>query len=432
MRHQTMYKSIFIFLSIMYSLLAFSYTTPQQFMNLYFDFTGSQEQDYPSGKQNISQMLIQSESKQNELAKTNGPLVMVLDSSIYVYDTNRNLMFSKLLRTNRHTGFYELTAISHIGPALAYLAKIKENGDEQWKPAMETLLKDIRAVKALNAQKKDNWLSQANIPAWTTYNKQIQDMVDYATSMSGNYIVDVLNGEPFSLLDLDRDFLSLKNNDYPIPFNAVMVGTFMLTALQSMNEVYMGMKDIDIDWPNAMVIVRNVAGGNVTAGVTRGTNWMVKLINALSKGQLPNDRIFIAPYAKVTPNVGKNPLPEKEYSYYRDGVWASTYNRTTTAKQVFTNLTSLYIAGRPAIPGDYNYSKSADIMDFLVRLKFSLANATEMLSNSVGFWMAGELEDKNWDVSKVLIPGFNAGLPQGVKAYPSNNPEIGSVKASND
>ena len=32
-----------------------------------------------------------------------------------------------------------LTAISHIGPAMAYLAQIKANGDARWKARLELL-----------------------------------------------------------------------------------------------------------------------------------------------------------------------------------------------------------------------------------------------------------------------------------------------------
>lgn len=39
------------------------YATPQAFWNLYYDFTGNGEAQYPKGKINISQILFQSELK---------------------------------------------------------------------------------------------------------------------------------------------------------------------------------------------------------------------------------------------------------------------------------------------------------------------------------------------------------------------------------
>ncbi|MBL7481037.1 DUF5624 domain-containing protein [Legionella bononiensis] len=400
-----------------------TYTTPIQFMNLYFDFTGSGEVDFPKNKLTIGDYLIQSEKAKNQNTPYNGPLVMFLDSSIYIYDQNRKLLYSKLLRTNRSSGFFEMTAVSHIGPALSYLAKIKENGDPSWKPAMAGLLEDIKQVRTLNAQTTDNWLDKANIKSWQPHKQQIQAMIDYAMSMSGNYIVSVQNGAPFDLNSLQQNFLN-GNKDYPIPYNSVMIATFMLTAIQSMTEVHDGLVNLHLDWPHAMVIVRNVAGSNVSSGLTTGTNWMVPFVNALSNNQIPADRILIAPYAQIKDDTGEDPLPVASYQYYTEAVWGSIYNRSKIAQSVFTQLETIYMPGRPAIPGDYNYSKASDITDFMVRLKYSLLDPREMLSNTVGFWMAGEMQNKNWDSSKIEIPGLTTGFPTGITEYPKQNPDI--------
>ena len=37
-----------------------SYTAPEEFMDLFFDFTGSNEPDYPAGQPTLGQMLTQS------------------------------------------------------------------------------------------------------------------------------------------------------------------------------------------------------------------------------------------------------------------------------------------------------------------------------------------------------------------------------------
>lgn len=53
------------------------------------------------------------------------------------------------------------------------------------------------------------------------------------------------------------------------------------------------------------------------------------------------------------------------------------------------------------------------------RMKHSLRDAREMLSNTVVFWMVQELANKNWDPRAVEIPGLTAGLPTGVSGYPA-------------
>ncbi|WP_412756590.1 DUF5624 domain-containing protein [Legionella bozemanae] len=401
------------------------YATPQAFWNLYYDFTGNGDAQYPKEKINISQTLLQSELKKNSnlTQQDNGSLILFINSTLYIYNSAQQLELEQLMRTAPNSGFTEMTAVSHIGSALMYLAKIKENGDSNWTSQMENLLKDVKAVREINAQTDNNWLEQVNAPAWKPHLTLIHNMIDYACSMAGNYMSEVLRGkQTFDMSSLQNNFLD-GNNTYPIPFNNVMVGTFMLTALQSMDELHRKIAQLNIDWPNAKVIIRFVAGANVSAGVTKDNNWLVPFVEALSNNTLPSDRIYIAPYAAVKSSLGEKQLPRADYDYYNN-IWTSRHNRTIIANKVFTNIPSIFLPGRPAIPGDYTYSKQPKIEDFLMRLKFSLAEPTQMLSNTVGFWMAGELAAKNWDYNKISIPGITTGFPQGISAYPQENPRI--------
>jgi hypothetical protein len=52
-------------------------------------------------------------------------------------------------------------------------------------------------------------------------------------------------------------------------------------------------------------------------------------------------------------------------------------------------------------------------------MKHSLRDAREMLSNTVAFWMVGELAHKNWDPGAVDIPGLTTGFAVGVAGYPA-------------
>jgi hypothetical protein len=100
-----------------------NYSAPTEFMNLFFDFTGSNEPDYPAGQPTLGQMLTQSAIAKDATAGGPSPLVLVVGSDIYVYETMSGIRLGQQqFRADRASGFYELTAISHIGPALAYLA----------------------------------------------------------------------------------------------------------------------------------------------------------------------------------------------------------------------------------------------------------------------------------------------------------------------
>ncbi len=191
-----------------------------------------------------------------------------------------------------------------------------------------------------------------------------------------------------------------------------------------MDQLHSKISQLKIDWPYAKVIIRFVAGSNVSAGVSKGSNWLVPFVQALSNNTLATDRIYITPYAAVKSSLGAQELTQADYNYYNNTVWGARHNRTIIANEVFTNITSIFLPDRPAIPGDYTYSKQPKIEDFLMRLKFSLAEPTEMLSNTVGFWMAGELAEKNWNYNKISIPGITTGFPQGISTYPNNNPVI--------
>ena len=295
---------------------------------------------------------------------------------------------------------------------------MKNNGDKSWKPQLENLLKDIKAVKAINYAKENNWLDQVDVPAWKPHLSEIHDMVNYACDMSEDYISRVLSGKiDFNKNTIEDNFLE-GNKQYPIPYNNVMIATFMLTALHSMSDIYSHVTELKVAWPNAKVLIHFVVGTNVTAGVSAGSNWIVPLLYALSNDTLPHDRVFIAPYAEVRPTVGKNQLSKADYSYYANSIWGKIYTRTKISNDIFSNIPDMPKSLNNARPGDYAYSSK--VSDFIIRLKYSLAQPTEMLSNTVAFWMAGELLAKHWDYTKVQIPGLTSGFPHGSTRYPSS------------
>lgn len=399
-----------------------SYSTPKAFMNLYFDFTGAHYSDYPKGKVNASETLINSQEANKKL--DDGPLIIVMDTSIYIYDNNGKKLLDFPMRTNRKNGFFEMTAISHVGPAVAYYLKAKENGSTEWRAGLKTLLTDLKAVQELNAKKKDNWLDKVAAPSWKTFKTQIHNMVDYACSLAGNYVNNALATGEFTQQSLIKDFYNSSSKQYPIPYNNIMIATFMLTVLETLDELDQAITKINLDWPNAKVIIRNKVGTNVTAGLTSGNNWVYPTLIALSKQKLPEKRILIAPYTDLKKELGEDQLPSSTLSYYRDQIWGSIYNRTQIARQVFTFIPDVYVAGRPPLPGDYGITNADNTMDFMIRLKYSLANATQMLSDTVAFWMSGEFINKDGDITKMQVPGITTGFPKGINGYPANNPKV--------
>jgi hypothetical protein len=391
-----------------------SYTAPAEFMNLFFDFTGSEEPDYPAGQPTLGQMVTQSAKESAGGAR--GPLVLVVGSDIYVYDAAGGARLgAERFRADRASGFYELTAISHIGPALAYLAQIKANGDARWQARLASLRTHTAQVRALNRRATDNWLDRLNQPAWSAHKAQIRAMVDYACARTLSYIDSLGNGDRFTTASVNDDFFNGTSAEYPIPFVNVMIGTFMLEALRGAADVQGSLARLKLDWPHAMVLVSSRAGSNVSSGLTEGTNWLVLFLKAASGFSLPDDRIKIVPYAEVRPSLGQAELAPADLAYYEQRVWGPD--------QVFAGIPTIYLPDRPPLPGDYFVTQAGAIDQFMIRMKHSLRDAREMLSNTVAFWMVRELANKNWDAGAVDIPGVTTGFPGGVAGYPAVTPQ---------
>ena len=399
-----------------------SYTAPAEFMNLFFDFTGSEEPDYPAGQPTLGQLVTQ--SAKEAAGGAAGPLVLVVGSDLYVYDTAGGARLgAERFRADRASGFYELTAISHIGPALAYLAQIKANGDARWQARLASLRTHTAQVRALNRRAADNWLDRLDQPAWSAHKAQIRSMVDYACARTLSYIDSLGNGDRFTTAGVNDDFFNGTSAEYPIPFVNVMIGTFMLEALRGAADVQGSLARLKLDWPHAMVLVSSRAGSNVSSGLTEGTNWLVLFLKAVSGFSLPDDRIKIVPYADVRPSLGQAQLAPADLDYYVQRVWGPLYYRKVISDQVFAGIPTIYLPDRPPLPGDYFVTPAGAIDQFMIRMKHSLRDAREMLSNTVAFWMVRELANKNWDAGAVDIPGVTTGFPGGVAGYPAVTPQ---------
>ncbi len=386
-----------------------------EFMELYNEFAAySKDTASPS----IGQTLTQTLAKNTSSTDAKGALILVINSDIYIYDSKGKKLLQEAFRAEPDTGFFEMTAISHLGPAMTYLLAIKNNGGD-WKTLMQTLQTKIQAAQKVNKDTTKPWLKSVNATAWQPYLSKIQAMNTYGLDMTNDFIESVLTEKiEFTEDTVNNSFLA-GNTQYPIPFNNVMIGTFMLTTLTEMVDIYQGIEQLNLDWQNTKVILRFVAGTNYTAGLTLQNNWIGYYLKGASNNTLPSSQIFIIPYAEKRDSLGKDQLTADDLDYYANQLWGSVKARTGVAKKLFTSIPSMFIPRRAAIPGDYEYSKKDDIDDFIIRLKYSLETPTEMLSNSTAFWMAGELADKNWDYKKVNIPGLTSGFPEGITEYPA-------------
>lgn len=404
-----------------------SYVTPDAFNDLYFDFTGYAHPGYPAGRRAIAQDLAAALAE-GSAANAPGPIIVATATGIYAYGAGKGhpKIGGAPFRAIPNTGFYEITSVSHVGPAIAYLGVIQALGKDTWKNHLGPLIEHLRAVRDVNAAPlSDHWSTACACPAWVGREESIKNLVDYACALAGHYLVQVRDDlNRLDSRDILESFLNIATDDFPIGFNTVMVGTFAIEGLKSAYDIYTALGSNEIEWESAKVILHNRAGTNFTAGLTPGTNWVHPLLIAMSGGRLPAERILITPYAPIPEAVGAESLSDEDFDALAEGVWGQLYSRPEAASRAFANVADIETYVRPAVPGDYGVTRADQIDDFIVRLKHSTANVTEMQSNTVGFWLGGEALAKNWDVTKMDIPGLTHGLPRGLDRYPPDAPVI--------
>lgn len=393
------------------------YSAPRAFLELYHDFTGGGDPDF-RGSSTIGRVL--AETLENEAP---GPLILVTASEVYVYSPDdRRRLASINYRASRETGFFEITSVSHIGPAIAFLAAVYDAGDARWRPQLEKLVGHIDGVRAENARADDHWLDLLDEPSWRPHRARIRAMVDYACAYSSSFARDALERDDLSPARARSELLSGTSNAYPIPLDVVMIGTFALIGLQGVYAAYDAFSKLEIDWAHARVLLMNRPGMNVTAALTRKTNSWFDHLQVLSRGALPADRILIVPYAGERESLGTETLSAEDFTYYSDAIWGALRSQSKIPEKVFSDIQSIEVPDRPALPGDYGVTSAQDIEHFLMRLKYSLSDNREAQSNTIAFWIGHELAAKGFDPAAVDLPGLTTGFPDGIDGYPEGSP----------
>ena len=128
-------------------------------------------------------------------------------------------------------GFVELTAVSHLGPAVAWLFRLHEIGSSTWRPDGDRLLASIAEVRATNDA--TYWRARVAVEAFRGYESKIAAMVDYACAITERFIRQCLSDErQMTYENLRQRYLEpVDDPATPVPMNDVMVATFALAFL---------------------------------------------------------------------------------------------------------------------------------------------------------------------------------------------------------
>lgn len=196
-------------------------------------------------------------------------------------------------------GFKELTAVSHLGPAVASLVKIRELDPtgSLWRTETERLLAAMEAVRKANSPAL--WRDLIAVPAYRGRETAIANLIHYGCTITETFLKHALDDpHTFTAEDMREQYLEARGSlpGAVVPLNKLMIATFFLVGMDTGHRVISWFDRHDIDWDKAMVVIVG-RQGRPTAGVTLTTNAVAAMILGASRHKLALDRIYIAPHA---------------------------------------------------------------------------------------------------------------------------------------
>jgi hypothetical protein len=325
-------------------------------------------------------------------------------------------------------GFKELAGISHLGPALATLARLRElagrdsgdrSGDDGWRADAARLLAAAKAARA--ASSAPLWRDQIAVRAFAGREERIAAMIDYSCLLTERFLQRALDDPDYLTMGaVRRDHLEgpASHGDLPVPFNRVMIATFYLTGMDIAHRLITWLDAAGVDWERAMVIFAGQSG-RPTAGVTQESHSVAGVVRAVSRGRLAPERVFIAPHAPVFPPYDpsvndSDPAKALEAGYRR--LWAGLRATSDLAAGMFEGYPRFAVrsAEQPVIGPDTAtvHAKPAlkgpgDWLALVTRLRVVMEDPTQLLSGAVTDYASSELVAHANDPTAVTVPGLD-------------------------
>lgn len=196
-------------------------------------------------------------------------------------------------------GFKELAAVSHLGPAVATIQRMRDLDPHGglWREEALRLIGACEVVRGVNSPSM--WRERVAVPAHAGRQVAIANLVDYACALTERYLQRALaRPESFTAADMREHYLEATGAAVAatVPMNKVMIATFFLVAMDTGHRVIAWFDRHAIDWSRAMVLIVGQQG-RPTAGVTWATNAVCANIRGASRWKLPLERVYIAPHA---------------------------------------------------------------------------------------------------------------------------------------
>ncbi len=345
---------------------------------------------------------------------TDNPLLVATGNDIVFFPGNGRPPVMESFR-NTTRGFVELTAISHLGVAVAYLVRMRELGDSAWEADARRLIERIVRARAVNSDAY--WRETVAVAAWAGLETKIADLVDYSCRVTLDFLHRCLRDSSCMTFDhLRCEFLDpVGSSAVPIPINDMMAGTFGLVLLDIGYRIIGWLRGLELDWERLMVVISGRAG-RATAGLTWQTNSMCHLLWQASGQRLPPERLYIAPHAPpvVLSDLGDNARSAAVEAQFRD-IWFSI--------RVTAEMGGAMFAGYPAFRPTINRAPVIDASTesigelpavrspedrraVITRLRFVMEDPAQQLANASAHYIIDQLCACNNRPSSVVVPGF--------------------------
>jgi len=323
-------------------------------------------------------------------------------------------------------GFNELTALSHIGPALGYYAELKER-DKDITAGIAQLRAAVVGVQSINdaaptpdyssgssAHPDDtywlNTLVPANNPILADKAAKIQAHITKAC----NQTLAFIDNYEITYANLYEHFF---NNACPkasngIAYNDVMIATFCLVN----SDTGLGLRNnpliVSIDWANSHIVFTGQSGG-ISSGLNYGTSSTYASMHAiaLDKGVDIKEKVLFAPY--LTPGIDS--CIHATYDTPADRTAALEALIATYKTRYFNIIARTDVAAKmfdpstiQQVPQTYPSWETDEISVSILmdRLKTVMLDPRQLLSNSTSSACSQMLVAAGWDASKVEIPGL--------------------------
>ena len=304
-------------------------------------------------------------------------------------------------------GFIELTAVSHLPLAVAYLARMRELSpeDDSWQSDAARLRGHTQETRAANSLAL--WRDHVAVASFAGHEQKIADLVDYTCGVT----IDLLEriGKDHSLLNFarlnDEYFAAPPTDAFPVSMNDVMFATFGLAFLDIVYRIGNWLRAQALDWSRLMVLVSG-RSGRPTAGATWATNNMCYLVWCASNRTLLPERVFVAPHAPSF-SVAELPdaagLAELERSYR--ALWLNTRASIDVARALFPEQRPYRFDPAPA-DGMPPIRSVDDREATTARLRRIMEDPSQLLSNCVADYIVDQLHSNGNQPQQVEIPGF--------------------------